>query len=413
VHQINGILPGDTDYSSAARELPREVGWRVRQRGEFPVGVVDEALSYASPSTEAQLQMSADAARPPTGWSVVPVSRVGNIRLGRQLSPDKLTGRYATKYLRAANISSSGLDLTDVLEMDFTAQERAIYALRPGDIVLAEASGSPAHVGRSAMWTEDANATFPICCFQNTVIRFRPHCIEPRFALVVFHAWAKSGIFADAARGTGIQHLGARRLNSLPFPVPPFEEQVRIANAVDAKLTEIDGARLALNSALRAVSQQLIGTYRAVADGTLLGPRTEADDRWHTAPFGATGDLQLGLQRSPDRLRGISATPYLRAANVGALGLDLSVGVFEMDFSPAELKRYALRANDVIIAEASGSDMQVGRAAICTPDVDGFGFQNTVIRYRAVELDPTFALFLLRDFAARGVFSQLARGPLS
>src|SRR5436190_16531690 len=100
----------------------------------------------------------------PDGWAEVRVDRVGSVRLGRQRSPDKHTGAGRTKYLRAANIKPAGLDLTDVLEMDFTPAERTVFALRSGDIVLTEASGSSSQVGRAAVWRDE----LPECCYQNT-----------------------------------------------------------------------------------------------------------------------------------------------------------------------------------------------------------------------------------------------------
>ena len=78
----------------------------------------------------------------PAGWTMVTVADVGEVRLGRQRSPDKHTGRFITKYIRAANITANGLDLEDILEMDFTPAEREVFHLKAGDIVLAEASES-------------------------------------------------------------------------------------------------------------------------------------------------------------------------------------------------------------------------------------------------------------------------------
>jgi type I restriction enzyme S subunit len=81
------------------------------------------------------------------------VERVGIIRLGRQRAPKNVTGRHATKYIRPANIKSNGeLDLSDVLEMDFTPEERVVYSLKSGDLLLVDSSGSPAQVGRTATW---------------------------------------------------------------------------------------------------------------------------------------------------------------------------------------------------------------------------------------------------------------------
>src|SRR5712675_1715480 len=136
----------------------------------------------------------AESSSLPSGWASVRVDQAGAVRLGRQRSPNKHTGRYATKYVRAANITPEGLDLTDLLEMDFTPAERAIFALRAGDVLLTEGSGSAAQVGRAALWRGEIDN----CCYQNTVIRFRPHVTLPEYALVVFRHNGASGIFARA-----------------------------------------------------------------------------------------------------------------------------------------------------------------------------------------------------------------------
>ena len=54
------------------------------------------------------------------------VSEVGIVHLGRQRSPKNISKDYPTKYIRAANITESGIDVTnvEVLEMEFTPKER-------------------------------------------------------------------------------------------------------------------------------------------------------------------------------------------------------------------------------------------------------------------------------------------------
>ncbi len=106
----------------------------------------------------------------PPGWERTRVGEVGEVRLGRQRSPKNRSANFPTKYIRAANITWTGLDLSDVLDMDFRPQERASYRLQPGDVLLSEASGSASAVGKPAIWNGDLED----CCFQNTVIRFRP-----------------------------------------------------------------------------------------------------------------------------------------------------------------------------------------------------------------------------------------------
>ena len=97
----------------------------------------------------------------PNGWAWVRVDEIGEVRLGRQRSATRQTGQYSTMYVRAANITNAGLDLSDVLKMDFTPEERERYRLRAGDVVLAEASGSAGQVGRAALWRDELQE----CCY--------------------------------------------------------------------------------------------------------------------------------------------------------------------------------------------------------------------------------------------------------
>ena len=98
--------------------------------------------------------------------------------------------------------------------MDFTPRERAVFGLSVGDVLLTEASGSASQVGRAALWKGEIEN----CCYQNTIIRFRPHVVLPEYALIVFRHYAASGVFARTARGVGIQHLGASRFSELLLP---------------------------------------------------------------------------------------------------------------------------------------------------------------------------------------------------
>jgi hypothetical protein len=203
----------------------------------------------------------------------VSIGDVGEVAVGRQRSPSKHTGRHSTKYIRAANITPHGLDLTDVLEMDFTPAERAIFALKPNDILLAEASGSATQVGRATLWQGEIGD----CCYQNTVIRFRPHSVTPQYALLVFRHYGASGVFARTARGVGIQHLGASRFAKLPFPLPPTEEQTRIVaearRRLDAATLQIE----AVTASLRRLPEMEKELLAAAIAGEVT-PQDPADE---------------------------------------------------------------------------------------------------------------------------------------
>jgi type I restriction enzyme S subunit len=159
-------------------------------------------------------------------WPTVRIDQVGEVQAGRQRSASITAGR-PRPYLRVANVFDGYIDSSDVLKMPFTDEEYKTYLLRPGDILLNEGQ-SLELVGRSAIYGGDP----PGCCFQNTLIRFRPKSeITTAFARQLFQHLQYSGAFsAIAVKTTSIAHLGVERFASLRVPVPPLEEQQRIAN---------------------------------------------------------------------------------------------------------------------------------------------------------------------------------------
>jgi type I restriction enzyme S subunit len=342
-----------------------------------------------------------------------------------------MTGRNATPYLRAGNIGEDGLDLSEVFEMDFTPDEREKYALRAGDVVLAEGSGSATHVGRPAVWRDE----LPLCCIQNTVIRFRPHATTPKYALAVFRHYVASGVFARTARGIGLLHLGARRFGELRFPLPPLAEQQRITGVLEAKLDDLRKARLALESALSGTHEQDREILAAATTGNLLaGPdggrarkrpqttggasgtdqptlseRHPVPDDWEWMTVGAVGELTLGKTLGSAHRRGPHIKPYLRVANVLEDRIDFS-DLKKMPFSDTELEKYALRDGDILLNEGQSPEL-VGRPAMYHAELPELYYQNHLIRFRADErIHSAFALLVFRHYLHAGEFRRLARG---
>ena len=160
-------------------------------------------------------------------WDRVPLSEIAEVRLGRQRSPKRAVGPNMRPYMRAANVTWNGISLHDVKKMDFTPAEFETYALRRGDLLLSEASGSASEVGKPAVWNEE----IPDCCFQNTLIRVRaPESLVPFLHLHLYKD-ALTGEFARASRGVGIHHLGAKTLAEWEVHLPPLEEQRRRAHS--------------------------------------------------------------------------------------------------------------------------------------------------------------------------------------
>lgn len=149
--------------------------------------------------------------------------------------------------------------------MEFRPDEQATYALHEGDVLLSEASGSAGEVGKPVLWKEQNT----VYCFQNTVIRFRPTYLFPRFALRVFEHFARNGIFSKVARGVGIHHLGADRFSAISCVVPPLPEQHRIVEKIEELFSHLDAGIQAMKRAKANLKRYRASVLKSAVEGKL------------------------------------------------------------------------------------------------------------------------------------------------
>ena len=203
----------------------------------------------------------------PSGWLWLTAESVGTVQLGRQRSPKNRSKYFPTKYIRAANITEHGLALDDILDMDFLPHELSAYRLKKGDLLLAEASGSSAQVGKPAIWADQ----IPNCCFQNTVIRHQPYCRHfAVFLLWLYRYFYLSGKFAQVAGGVGINHLSASRFAQIPLPLCSVAEQLEIVSLLEERFAAIERAEREVDSSLRRTETLRQAVLKKAFSGQLV-----------------------------------------------------------------------------------------------------------------------------------------------
>jgi type I restriction enzyme S subunit len=210
-------------------------------------------------------------------------------------------------YLRVANVFEDRIDISDVMEMNFTPAEYEVYRLQHGDILLNEGQ-SMELVGRPAVYRDEV----PGACFTNTLVRFQcSRDLDPEYALAVFLTYLKNGRFQKIATITvNIAHLGAGRFSELEFPLPPYEEQRQIVAEVKRQLSIIQALESQIEATEKRSSRLRQSILKSAFEGRLVAqdPRDEPAsallERTSAQPRANRARLEQPKRPSPLRKRG-------------------------------------------------------------------------------------------------------------
>ncbi|MDX3225502.1 restriction endonuclease subunit S [Streptomyces sp. ME19-01-6] len=256
------------------------------------------------------------------------------------------------RYLRAANVKDGALDLTDVQSMNFTPAEQGSFALRPGDVLVTEGSGSLSSVGASAVWRGELEGTV---CFQNTLLRLRPRVgVDGRY----LEWWARSafgsGVFASIASGANIYHLSAERVRALPISLPPLEEQRRIIDFLDAETSQIERLIQLRNRQIELLGQRIAQIVDGIVAGSVeslteIGESQTAED-WEWKRVSHLCEVIPGYAfPSSGFLIDGSGVKLLRGVNIDTGSLTWGEVVsWDIETSPIH-DRFHLRAGDLVL----------------------------------------------------------------
>jgi type I restriction enzyme, S subunit len=318
-------------------------------------------------------------------WPARPLRALASVDLGRQRAPQHDQGPHMIPYLRAANVSDGQLNLYDIKEMNFSPGEQRIFALRAGDVLVTEGSGSIRTVGASAVWRSELPGTL---CFQNTLLRLRSRSrvTDPRF----LEWWCRSafgdGVFASIATGANIYHLSAERLRGLPIRCPPPDAQRAIADFLDAETARINALITKKRRLIGLIQEQTQSRIFAAVRGS-RGSDCEKDSGldwlgmipadWPVMSVGMQFEVMLGKMLNEERSNGGHLKTYLRNTNVQWDNIDTS-DLLLMSFPPHERRRYEVLAGDLLVCEGG----EPGRAAIWDGSVAEIYYQKALHRVR-------------------------------
>lgn len=154
-------------------------------------------------------------------------AQIRGVSYGKADVADRPTPGYLP-VLRANNITDNGLSLDDLVyvkESCITEKQK----IKAGDIVVAASSGSISVVGKAAQAEADIDAGFGAFC---KVVRPSER-VNARYLGHFFRTPEYRQKMSTLAAGANINNLKNEHIDELIIPLPPLDEQERIASILD------------------------------------------------------------------------------------------------------------------------------------------------------------------------------------
>lgn len=200
------------------------------------------------------------------------------------------------------------------------------------------------------------------------------------------------------ARGVTIKGISTSDLQRLELPLPPLDEQQRIAEMLNFSQQQL----------------HLLETKRADLDSL----KTESVDQVldlndrKTLPLKEIVEIQSGITKGRKVREGetLTETPYMAVSNVKDGYLDLQ-NVKTLPVTEAETTRFSLQAGDILLTEGGDPD-KLGRGTVWREEIETCLHQNHIFRVRLPEdsqFTPEVLMAMLATKQARAYFFRSAK----
>ena len=282
------------------------------------------------------------------------------------------------------------------------------FLLCEGDILFAR---SGATVGKTFQF-KNYNG---IACFAGYLIKASPNILKINSDYLYYYT--KSGTYENWKNSifnqSTIQNIGADKYSLLEISIPPLQEQTLIANFLDEKTEKIDKLIETKKKLIELLKEERTAIINnAVTKG--MNPKAklkpsgiewlgDIPEHWEVKKLKYVAKINLGKMLTNDDKGDFHLKPYLRAANLQWLEVDVN-DIKEMWFSSWELEKLRLFENDLLVSEGG----EVGRTAIWKNEIEECYIQNSV--HKVTILNPNISKFFLFQFyvnGQKGIFDSI------
>lgn len=239
------------------------------------------------------------------------------------------------------------------------------YLLQSGDILVSHIN-STKHLGKCALFESEKDVIHGM-----NLLNLRLNK-EQAFPKYIYHTLCSDNFRRQIPRITkdsvNQSSFTVTNFKELEIPLPPLEEQKRIAAILD----KADAIRRKRQQAIELADQFLRSVFLDMFGDPVTNPKG-----WELRKIGEVSTSRLGKMLDAKHQTGEYPRAYLRNPNVQWRKIVLD-DLKAMDFSPKDQKEFSLSYGDVLICEGG----EVGRAAIWRNDLEDCYFQKALHRVR-------------------------------
>jgi len=235
-----------------------------------------------------------------------------------------------------------------------------------------------------------------------SVLRSNQSTVDRRY----LYRWFSSPRIQELARSfgqqtTNISNLNQGRCLELEIPLPPLDEQKRIAATLD-KADQLRQKRRQATAMLDSLTQSI---FLEMFGDPVSNPRD-----W---PLTALGLLQavgpnFGSMQPPSK--DVREWISLRVANIQNWEITLEDTKY-IDLNDNEIERFTLKDGDIILARAIASQEHLGKCVVVNVGSDKLAFDSHLMRIRLNQqtILPEFLRELFRTPGGRTIFLKSTR----
>jgi type I restriction enzyme S subunit len=232
------------------------------------------------------------------------------------------------------------------------------------------------------------------------------HVLRPRSNLdfdYLLHAIRVRPDVGELVAGSTRAKLNQETAASIPVPLPPLDEQRRIAGLLNHGMARI-------GQALAATEARLSAT-RALRHAVLRSAFSAGSvQRWPAVSLESAAAIVSGVTLGrPLPVGPLRTVPYLTVANVKDGYLELE-GVKSIEVTHAEFEKWRLAPGDLLLTEGGDPD-KLGRGTIWRGEIADCIHQNHIFRVRfpPQEMLPEFAAAQVSSPYGKAYFAAHAK----